>query len=170
MSLSISFQFFMLQIYYRVENMCQLTLCALCLISLMDLRVTADQQCKLAEASMNGKALKGHTFKTSVVGSLFECQVLCENELKCQSYNYFIPSKICELNDRTKETKAYSFVTDENSVYMKSWPNRGTSIKIRVRKEERLIEIAELITDHLCSETIKANVLTKNLLPLIHWN
>jgi len=98
--------------------------CALCLISLMDLRVTADQQCKPAEASMNGKALKGHTFKTSVVGSLFECQVLCENELKCQSYNYFIPSKICELNDRTKETKPYSFVTDENSVYMKSWPNR----------------------------------------------
>ena len=163
--------FFMLQMYHQLsvtlsesKKMRRFAVYALCLISLMDLRVTADQQCKPAEASINGKTLKGHTFKTSVVGSLFECQVLCENELKCQSYNYFIPSKICELNDRTKETKPYSFVTDENSVYMKSWPNRGTSITIRVRKEESLIEIAELITDHLSLETIKANVLTKKFI------
>lgn len=105
-----------------------LALFAFCLISRMDLRVTANQQCKPAEASVNGKALKGHTFKTAVIQSLVECQVLCENELKCQSYNYFTPSKICELNDRTKEARPYSFVLDENSIYMKSWPNRGMKI------------------------------------------
>lgn len=108
--------------------MCPLALFAFCLISRMDVRVTANQQCKPAEASVNGKALKGHTFKTAVIQSLVECQVLCENELKCQSYNYFIPSKICELNDRTKEARPYSFVLDENSIYMKSWPNRGMTI------------------------------------------
>lgn len=118
--------------------MCPLALFAFCLISRMDLRVTADQQCKPAEASVNGKALKGHTFKTSVIRSLFECQVLCENELKCQSYNYFIPSKICELNDRTKEARPYSFVPDENSVYVKSWPNRGMTMKTREAKEEKI--------------------------------
>ena len=105
-----------------------LALVASCLISRMDLRVTANQQCKPSEASVNGKALKGHTFKTSAIQSLFECQVLCDNELKCQSYNYFILNKICELNDRTKEARPYSFVPDENSVYMKSWPNRGMII------------------------------------------
>ena len=108
--------------------MCPLALFALCLISRMDLRVTANLQCKPAEASVNGKALKGHTFKTSVIRSLVECQVLCEKELKCQSYNYLIPSKICELNDRTKEARPYSFVLNENSVYVKSWPNRGMTI------------------------------------------
>ena len=105
-----------------------LRIVAFCLISRMDIRATANQQCKPAEASVNGKALKGHSFKTSVIRSLVECQVLCENELKCQSYNYFILSKICELNDRTKEARPYSFVPDENSVYMKSWPNRGMTI------------------------------------------
>ena len=109
--------------------MCRLALFALCLISRMDLPVTAVQQCKPAEASVHGKALKGHTFKTSVVRSLFECQVLCESELKCQSYNHFIPSKICELNNRTKEARPYHFFPDENSLYMKSWPNRGTNFK-----------------------------------------
>ena len=117
--------------------MFRLALVALCLISRMDLRVAADQQCKPAEASVHGKALKGHTFKTSVVRSLFECQVLCENELKCQSYNFFIPSKICELNNRTKEARQYSFVPDENRLYMKSWPNRGMSFKQEIMKGER---------------------------------
>ena len=116
--------------FARSTKMWRLSLFALCLISRMDLRVTARQQCKPAEASVNGKALRGHTFKTSEVRSLFECQVLCENELKCQSYNYFITSKLCELNNRTKEARPNSFVPDESSFYMKSWPNRGTTLKI----------------------------------------
>ena len=82
--------------------------------------LTTGQQCKSAEASVQGKALKGHTFKTSVVRAPFECQVLCESELTCQSYNYFLPGKICELNKRTKEARPEDFVMDENRFYMKS--------------------------------------------------
>ena len=114
----------------RLSNM-SLALFALCLVSRMSFGVTAGQQCKPAEASVQGKALKGHTFKTSVVRAPFECQVLCENELACQSYNYFLPKKICEINNRTKEARPDDFVPDENSFYMRIWPNRGMVILTR---------------------------------------
>ena len=102
-----------------------LVISALCLLFRMQLIVGADRNCKPAEVSMNGQALKDHTFKTSVVRAPFDCQVLCENELTCQSYNYFIPGKICELNNRTKEARPDNFVQDEDRFYVRSWPNRG---------------------------------------------
>ncbi|KAJ7362199.1 hypothetical protein OS493_013297, partial [Desmophyllum pertusum] len=102
----------------------RLAVFAVSLVSRMSIDVTAGQQCKPAEASVHGKELKGHTFKTSVVRAPFECQVMCENELTCQSYNYFLPKKICEINNRTKEARPDDFVPDENSFYMRSWPNR----------------------------------------------
>ncbi len=100
---------------------------ALCLTFRMYLLVAAGSKCKPADASANSQTLKDHTFKTSVVRTPFDCQVpiLCENELTCQSYNYFISGKICELNNRTKEARPNSFVSDEDRFYMKSWPNRG---------------------------------------------
>ncbi|XP_078382635.1 uncharacterized protein LOC144665287 [Oculina patagonica] len=107
----------------RMSNMFSVPF-ALCLIFRMYLLVAAGSKCKPAEASANGQALKDHTYKTSVVRTPFDCQVLCENELTCQSYNYFIPGKICELNNRTKEARPNSFVADEDRFYMKNWPNR----------------------------------------------
>ena len=98
---------------------------ALCLTPWMYLFVAAGRKCKPAEASVNGYALKDHTFKTAVVKAPFDCQVLCENELTCQSYNYFIPGKICELNNRTKEARPSKFVPDEARFYMRKGPSRG---------------------------------------------
>ena len=96
-----------------MSNMCPVLL-TLCLIPRMSFFVAAGQKCKPAEASANGRALKDHTFKSYVVRTPFECQVLCEKEITCQSYNYFIPGKICELNNRTKEASPDKFVPDED--------------------------------------------------------
>lgn len=87
--------------------------------------VTTANQCKPVKVSSAGKALKNHIFRSTAVASVFECQVLCEQDLKCQSYNFFIPEKICELNDRTKETRPQDYVTDETRFYMGIWLLRG---------------------------------------------
>ena len=89
------------------------------------LNISVGKQCKTAEASISGKALMGYTFKSLAVRAPFECQVLCENTFHCQSYNFFLPRKICELNNRTKEARPRNFVTDEDRFYVRSWPNRG---------------------------------------------
>ena len=81
-------------------------------------------QCNPVENSISGMYLQGHTFKTIQVGSLFECQTKCEEEMNCQSYNVIIGKNICELNSRTKETRPQDFVPDWNRFYMKQ-PLRG---------------------------------------------
>ena len=56
--------------------------------------------------------------------------MFCNNEVACQSYNYVITGKICELNDRTKEEKPDDFVQDGKRFYVRKWKNRGTHISV----------------------------------------
>ncbi|XP_078349454.1 uncharacterized protein LOC144634375 [Oculina patagonica] len=65
-----------------------------------------------SEQSIFGKALKGHVFATVETKSLDECFTKCQQEPRCQSFNYVINENICELNNRTKEAKPENFVPD----------------------------------------------------------
>ena len=98
--------------------------------SLIPLLMAAGPQCNPAVQSVSGKALKGHTYKSKRVQDLYECLVFCNNEVACQSYNYVITGKICELNDRTKEEKPDDFVQDETRFYVRKWKNRGRPISV----------------------------------------
>ena len=95
-----------------------LALFILCLISRISEGDTAGQ-CKPSERSISGKALTGHTYKAVTVSRPFECQVLCENDSKCRSYNFFLPEKICEMNSKTKEAEPQDFVKDDLRFHMK---------------------------------------------------
>ena len=94
---------------------------------MMSNEVAAEQllQCKAVESSVHAKALKKHTFKSVTVGHPVECHAVCEKHPMCQSYNSFIPRKLCELNDRTKETSPEDFEFDEMRFYMRMWQPRG---------------------------------------------
>ena len=87
-------------------------------------------QCNPAEQSVNGKALKDHIYIKKKVQHPYECLVFYNNEVACQSYNYVITGKICELNDRTKEEKPDDFVQDGTRFYVRKWKNRGTHISV----------------------------------------
>ena len=87
--------------------------------------VTAGQQCKAVESSVRGKELKNHIFKSVTVGHPAKCYAVCETDLMCQSYNFFILKKLCELNDRTKEASPQDFLSDEMTFYMRIWRPRG---------------------------------------------
>ena len=104
-----------------------LTLFAFCLISRIStshLVWSTDQQCKPAEVSVFGKALRGHTFNTVQVEAPRECQLLCDNEKGCLSYNFVKATKLCELNNTTKEARPNDYVPDESRFY-KAVGNRG---------------------------------------------
>ncbi|KAL9959225.1 hypothetical protein ACROYT_G036322 [Oculina patagonica] len=85
--------------------------------------VKAGGQCR-SHLSVNGETLKGHTFASSLVDSAIECSIKCENEPRCQSYNYVISQKLCELNNRTKDAKPLDLVPDPNRLYMTRWIDR----------------------------------------------
>ena len=77
----------------------------------------------------SGKVLKGHIFKSKRVQDPHECLMFCYSEFTCQSYNYVIIGKLCELNNRTKEARPGDFVQDETRFYVRRWRNRGTEAK-----------------------------------------
>ncbi|KAL9958364.1 hypothetical protein ACROYT_G035370 [Oculina patagonica] len=81
-------------------------------------------QCHQKEKSIGQMYLRGHTFKTYKVGWPHECFLRCDEEVTCQSYNFHIGQKICELNNRTKEARPEDFLPDRTRYYMKRANNR----------------------------------------------
>lgn len=90
-----------------------------------------------SELSIFGKALKGHVFATVVTENPDECFTKCQQEPRCQSFNYVMNEDICELSNRTKEAKPENFAPDQNRIYMKGGVKRSklftfTSFKVNV--------------------------------------
>ena len=83
---------------------------------LMNLAI-AKKPCKI-EVSVPGMALKGFIFKKVPVTAPHVCDITCENDTICQSYNYVIGEKSCELNTRTKEARPENFQPDDLRFYM----------------------------------------------------
>ena len=84
-------------------------------------------QCK-AGGTTFGKALTGHMFEKFKADRPTDCVIRCENEPKCQSFNYVIEEKICELNNRTKEARPEDYVTDPARIYMTVQHKRGAYV------------------------------------------
>ena len=78
---------------------------------------TAKNPCK-TEVSVPGMVLKGFVFKKVPVTAPHVCDITCERETICQSYNYVIGEKSCELNTRTKEARPENFQPDDLRFYM----------------------------------------------------
>ena len=86
----------------------------------------ADVVCPTSEKSIGGMFLRGHTFKSVKVGWPGGCYLMCQEEVTCQSYNFVIGHKVCELNNRTKEARPEDFMPDQIRFYMKRARTRGT--------------------------------------------
>ncbi|XP_067040212.1 uncharacterized protein [Acropora muricata] len=85
---------------------------------------TTNEACH-GEYSISGMFLKGHTFETIAVDSPTRCQMLCSQDVRCQSYNFIIGKDICELNNRTKEARPQDFQGDPWRFYMKGGFSRA---------------------------------------------
>ena len=86
--------------------------------------VSGGKQCR-QERSIYGMALRGFVFKKFSVTAIHECDISCEREIACQSYNYVIGEKSCELNNRTKEASPENFHSDPARFYVTRFVDRG---------------------------------------------
>ena len=80
--------------------------------------------CQTKEKSVGGMFLRGHTFETCNA-ELPECFIRCAKEVTCQSFNFAIGQKVCELSNRTKDARPEDFIPDPTRFYMKRVNNRG---------------------------------------------
>ena len=93
--------------------------------------VSAGEQCR-EERSINAMALQKF-----LVRALHECDISCETDITCQSYNYVIGQKSCELNNRTKEARPEDFRSDPARFYKTRLSHRGmytTITKLKCRR------------------------------------
>ena len=98
---------------------------AVLLISQMFYKVEAQQCITRGEHSIRGMMLKVHTFIEEQTGIWINCLDKCDDDIRCQSFNYVISQGICELNNRTKEAGPADFVTGNDRFYTKRFRERG---------------------------------------------
>ena len=85
------------------------------------------QQCR-SEYSISGMMLKGHTFMEKKTASWLKCVQKCDDDVRCQSFNYVFTRHICELNNRTKEARPEDFVTSDDRFYLERLSERGMQV------------------------------------------
>ena len=81
-------------------------------------------QCR-SEYSIRGMMLKGHIFSAKKTANWWKCVNKCSHDVRCQSFNYVISQRVCELNNRTKEARPEDFVLDSDRFYIKRLDGRG---------------------------------------------
>ncbi|XP_068733461.1 uncharacterized protein [Montipora capricornis] len=113
---------------------------AVFLMTRIGLISAADQGCQ-SEHSVYGMFLKGHAFKTVKDQFPGECYLICDQDVRCQSYNVIIGRRICELNNRTKEARPKDFLPDSKRFYMKRAFNRVPLGSIQELPAESCAEI-----------------------------
>ena len=86
--------------------------------------VTTDDQC-WAEINIQGMRLEGFVFTRTSASAPHICNVRCEQEIACQSYNYNRKEKICELNNRAKEARPEGLRSDPAWFYIQRLNGRG---------------------------------------------
>ena len=82
-------------------------------------------QCTAGQYSIKNMMLRQHIFKTFKTSSPSQCLTTCEEDVRCQSFNYVMTTDVCELNNRTKEARPEHFTASNSRYYFGLFVNRG---------------------------------------------
>ena len=82
-----------------------------------------------SEYSTFGMMLQYHTFKEMKASIGTECVKACNEDVRCQSFNYVISQDTCEFNNRTKEARPEDFVPNFDRYYYRRVRKRGKKLK-----------------------------------------
>ena len=88
------------------------------------IHVISAQKCN-GEYSIHGMMLKQHVYQTIKTSTSLDCLQVCNDDVKCQSFNYVISKDLCELNNRTKEARPEDLVPDSGRFYYGRVRKRG---------------------------------------------
>lgn len=82
-------------------------------------------QCTAGQYSIKNMMLRQHIFKTFKTSNPSQCLRTCEEDVRCQSFNYVMTTDVCELNNRTKEARPEHFTASNSRYYFALIVNRG---------------------------------------------
>jgi len=93
------------------------------------------QECK-SEDSISDIILKGHAIKSFSKDDVMACWDMCSNDVRCQSINFFISQRLCEINNRTIEHAPEEAVKVPDTVYITN-PLRGEFSDLFIGKKKQ---------------------------------
>ena len=106
-----------------IKSVISLGICFISCVSQV-LSVFITEECGSVQP-IYGTVLKRHVFQSMKTSSSLPCSKACDNEIRCQSFNYVVTKEMCELNNRTREASPEDLVQDKNGYYMKRLNKRG---------------------------------------------
>jgi len=111
--------------------------------------LTHGQTCSKSRVSQLGIMLTDHVIFLTSKDSPLDCWNTCKDDFRCQSLNFFINTRLCDVNNRTVEHVPKDAVKVPDTVYFTN-PLRGEFLKSTVitlclafeRKEKKNITLA----------------------------
>ncbi|XP_044181356.1 uncharacterized PE-PGRS family protein PE_PGRS3-like isoform X2 [Acropora millepora] len=142
-------------------DMASLWLLSTLVIFCQIVKLTEALQCG-SEGSISGWMLQKHIYKTIHVDKGIDCVLICQNDNRCQSLNFAMRLRICELNDRTKEARPEDFVPNPDRHYFKRYIKRvplgSTPEMVALSCKEIKASEKQVVSGKYWLSTIKPNM------------
>lgn len=71
-----------------------------------------------SERSKHGFVLFNATYSSKITQGYRDCVDLCLDDARCTSFNFWWTTRICDLNNATKESCQACFVPEPSSTFM----------------------------------------------------
>ena len=82
------------------------------------------QQC-IVRSSIFGWMLQRHVYRTVMAKRPHLCLYACREDNRCQSFNFVLSLRICELNNRTNLARPQDFIPNPDRLHFTRGTSRG---------------------------------------------
>ena len=83
------------------------------------------QQCIVSRSSFFGWMLQRHVYRTMMAERPHLCLYACREDNRCQSFNFVLSLRMCELNNRTNLARPQDFTPNPDRLHFTRGTSRG---------------------------------------------
>ena len=83
------------------------------------------QQCIVSRSSIFGWMLQRHVYRTMMAERPHLCLYACREDNRCQSFNFVLSLRMCELNNRTNLARPQDFIPNPDRLHFTRGTSRG---------------------------------------------
>ncbi|XP_022790292.1 uncharacterized protein LOC111329787 [Stylophora pistillata] len=130
------------------------------LIVLVD--VSKSLKCTEPVRSVKGKYLRGHVTSNVSTSSLGDCMLECFSDPQCKSINFRFKYLLCELNDASRNTHPWDYISSEEHAYSDIHPNEVAFQSLHLNMTPSWLQAHASFIDSNSSHSATADQITFN--------
>ena len=122
------FLFYFIFYFYFLGIMARQTFCFSLLVLVEVLNNGVAQQCSV-RSSIFGWMLQRHVYREVMAKRPHLCLYACREDNRCQSFNFVLSLRMCELNNRTNLARPQDFIPNPDRLHFTRGTSRGKQAK-----------------------------------------